>query len=71
MFTLELLFLNEEGKSVKISVDDPRPDVTPEELETAMDAIIAANVFTSSGGNFVEAVGARVIERNVTEIELP
>ncbi|WP_078379724.1 DUF2922 domain-containing protein [Sutcliffiella halmapala] len=71
MFTLELLFLNEEGKSVKISIDDPRPGVTSEELEIAMDAIVEANVFTSAGGNFVSAVGGRIIERHVTEIDLP
>jgi hypothetical protein len=70
MFTLELFFLNEEAKSVKIKVDDPRSDVTGEELATAMASIIAADVFTSSGGNLVSAVGAKVIERNVTEVEI-
>ncbi|MCG1022661.1 DUF2922 domain-containing protein [Sutcliffiella horikoshii] len=70
MFTLELLFLNEEGSAVKILVDDPKIDLTAEEIELAMDAIIGANVFTSKGGNFVEKNGARIIERNVTEFEI-
>ncbi|KMJ60097.1 hypothetical protein AB685_04470 [Bacillus sp. LL01] len=70
MFTLELLFLNEEGSTVKISVDDPKTDLTPVEIEQAMDTIIAADVFTSKGGNFVEKDGARIIERNVTDFEI-
>ncbi len=70
MFTLELLFLNEEGSTVKISVDDPRTDLTAVEIEQAMDAIIGANVFTSKGGNFIEKESARIIERNVTDFEI-
>ncbi|MCM3617799.1 DUF2922 domain-containing protein [Sutcliffiella horikoshii] len=70
MFTLELLFLNEEGSTVKISVDDPKADLTSEEIEQAMDTLIDANVFTSKGGNIIEKNGARIIERNVTEFEI-
>jgi uncharacterized protein YggL (DUF469 family) len=70
VFTLELLFLNQDGSPAKITVDLPRLDVTAEEIEQAMDEIIAANVFTSKGGNYVSKVGARIIERNVTEFEV-
>ncbi len=70
MFTLELFFLNEEGTKVKVSVDDPRADLTQVEIEEAMDTIIAANVFTSKGGNFVTKDSARIVERNVSEYEI-
>ncbi|MEA3320615.1 MAG: DUF2922 domain-containing protein [Bacillota bacterium] len=70
MFTLELIFLNEEGSKVKVSVDDPRAGLTQVEMEGAMDTIIAANVFTSKGGNFVSKDSARIVERNVTEFDI-
>ncbi|ART77245.1 DUF2922 domain-containing protein [Sutcliffiella horikoshii] len=70
MFTLELFFLNEEGTKVKVSVDDPRSDLTQVEIEEAMDTIIAANVFTSKGGSFITKDSARIVERNVTEYEI-
>ncbi|WP_404443571.1 DUF2922 domain-containing protein [Sutcliffiella horikoshii] len=70
MFTLELFFLNEEGTKVKVSVDDPRAGLTQVEIEEAMDSIIAANVFTSKGGNIITKDSARIVERNVTDYEL-
>jgi hypothetical protein len=35
-----------------------------------MDTIITSNVFISSGGDYVSKKGARVVERNVTEVAL-
>lgn len=63
---LELIFRNQAGDSVTISVIDPRPDVTPAEAQAAMDTILAQNIFTSPGGDLVEKVEARVIERTYT-----
>jgi hypothetical protein len=37
-------------------------------LDAAMDTIITSNVFISSGGDYVSKKGARVVERNVTDI---
>ncbi|CAG9621202.1 DUF2922 domain-containing protein [Sutcliffiella rhizosphaerae] len=70
MFTLELTFINEDGEKARITVDFPRADLTVEEIEQAMDSIVAADVFTSKGGSFVSKDGARIIERNVTDFEL-
>ncbi len=35
-----------------------------------MDTIIANDVFITSGGGFVAKHGARVVERNVVDVEL-
>jgi hypothetical protein len=35
-----------------------------------MDNILTANIFISTGGEFVSKKGARVIERNVTDLSL-
>ncbi|TYO92799.1 DUF2922 domain-containing protein [Desulfallas thermosapovorans] len=63
---LEMLFRNQAGQLVTISVIDPRPDITPGEVEAVMDTIIAQNIFTSPGGDLVAKVQARVIERSYT-----
>ncbi|WP_164667480.1 DUF2922 domain-containing protein [Virgibacillus doumboii] len=70
MKKLELKFLNEEGKTVTYSLEKPVEPVDPAAVTSAMDEIIAQNAFSSSGGNLVEKKGARVVERNVVEIEL-
>ena len=39
-------------------------------LSAAMDGILAANIFITNGGELVAKKGARIVERNVTDIEL-
>ncbi|MCM3654687.1 DUF2922 domain-containing protein [Metabacillus litoralis] len=68
--TLELLFLNTEGKTVKVNVDSPIDPIDQQALSTAMDQLLAANIFMTNGGEFVSKKGARIVDRNVTEIEL-
>jgi uncharacterized protein YggL (DUF469 family) len=70
MKRLELLFKNMDDKNVTISLDDPIEPVNPTTVSQVMDEIIAQNVFTSTGGDLVSKHGARVVERNVTEIEI-
>ena len=67
---LELQFINFEGKTATISIDDPIEPVEAASVSAAMDTIIAANIFTSTGGDLVAKKGARVVERNVDDVEL-
>ncbi|HBX22201.1 MAG TPA: DUF2922 domain-containing protein [Desulfotomaculum sp.] len=60
---LELVFRNQAGYLVVISVIDPRPDLTAGEVEAAMDTIMGQNIFTSPGGDLVAKVEARLVER--------
>jgi 5,10-methylenetetrahydrofolate reductase len=68
--TLELIFETAAGKAVTLSVEEPREDVTAQELSAGMQAIITQNVFEVEGSAFALAKGARIIERNVVEYEL-
>ncbi|WP_028392388.1 DUF2922 domain-containing protein [Bacillus cihuensis] len=68
--TLELLFLTEGGKSASLSVADPIEPVDIEKVKSAMNEVIASNVFTTASGSFISAKGARVVERNVNEYEV-
>ncbi len=68
---LELLFENTEGRQVTISLDDPIEPVNEAAIYEVMTTIIAADAFTSAGGNLASIRGARIVERHVAKIELP
>ncbi|MCR2821737.1 DUF2922 domain-containing protein [Lederbergia panacisoli] len=71
MKVLELNFLSEEGKTSKLTIDQPHEPVDPAQVKAAMEDIIASNVFLDSDGNpYFEAKSARLVERNVEEIDI-
>jgi hypothetical protein len=65
---LEMIFANALGKNSRISVDDPRDDVTSEDVQLAMNDIITLNIFNTSGGDLMQAASARLVTREVTEL---
>lgn len=66
--TLQLIFLNESGTRVTVSIPDPREDLLQAEVEVAMDEIIAADVIVSNGGGLVSKVAARVVSRETEDL---
>ncbi|MBA2872760.1 hypothetical protein HNQ85_003072 [Anoxybacillus calidus] len=67
---LELQFLNQAGKIVRILIENPIEPINAAAVSTVMDAIITANVFVSSGGDLVAKKGARLLASEVTELVL-
>jgi hypothetical protein len=67
---IELLFENVEGRTVRYSLDNPVEPYDSAAVNAAMDLILSENAFTSSGGDLVGKKGARIVERNVTDIPL-
>lgn len=70
MKRLELLFENEEGRTVTFSLDDPIEPVDAGAVNDAMNEVLEQNVFETNGGILVKKKGARIVERNVTNIEI-
>ena len=71
MKTLELIFLTSEGKTVRLSLDAPKEPIDSEEVKDAMQTIIESGVFIDNEGYSYEASkGARLIERNITIIDI-
>jgi len=62
---LEMIFVNAAGKKTKISVDDPRADLTPQEVQTVMNNIIARNIFDSTGGDLISIDSARIVSKDI------
>lgn len=67
---LELIFTNVEGKNVTVALDDPVEPVDAVSVSAAMDQVLTENAFTSSGGDLVAKKSARVVERNVQDIQI-
>lgn len=67
---LEMTFKNQSDGRVRMSIDNPREDLSDVEIKLAMDNIVAKNLFNTSGGDLVAVVGARVVTTDVQEFEL-
>ena len=63
--SLQLVFKNASGNTKLITISNPKDDLTKAQTDEAMQKIIAANVFNTVGGDLVQAVEARVVNRNV------
>ena len=68
--TLEMIFVNFVGDKVTLRLTEPREDITEVEVRTVMDQVVAKNVFDSSGGSLVGVAGARIVSRDVAELDI-
>lgn len=69
--TLRMVFRNQSDKNVTFSLDNPRTDLTAEEIETAMDLVIDRNIFTSSGGDLVSKQDIKLIDTTTDDLYDP
>lgn len=66
--TLRLIFRNAEGRNVTISVNNPKSPLNSAEVNDAMDLVVNADIFQTSGGSITEKVRAEVVSRGVETI---
>ena len=66
---LEMDFLDGYNKRLRISIDEPLEGLVQSEIESAMDSIIAHNIFQSNGMDLVSREGARIIKTTVSEMK--
>ena len=67
---LELLFKTEEGKTKKVTIKEPKEDVSSEVAQAALAAIVGADIFFNEDGldPYAHATGARYVRRAVQDI---
>ena len=66
---LDLVFKNTVGKKVILNVEEPKPGITKAEIDAAMKTIVDNNVFDTTGGDLVEAVGGRLRTTTLDPVE--
>jgi hypothetical protein len=66
--TLTMTFLNEIGSRASISLPAVKDDLTAAEVSTAMDVVIAKDIFNSTGGNLITKHSAQITDRTVSEL---
>ncbi|HDR6309244.1 TPA: DUF2922 domain-containing protein [Bacillus cereus] len=69
MQVLELIFAKEDGKTVVFPIEKPITPVDPQVVNQVMDIILASSVFSSINDN-TRKKGARLVERNVSEVPI-
>ncbi|HFJ9480834.1 DUF2922 domain-containing protein [Bacillus cereus] len=69
MHVLELIFAKEDGKTVVFSIDTPITPIDAQVVNQVMDTILASSVFSSIDEN-TRKKGARLIEKNVSEVQI-
>lgn len=67
---LEMEFLDSAGKKFRITIDNPRTDLTEAEVRTVMDDIVAKDIFFSTSGDIVSVSGANIVTTTVQELEI-
>lgn len=68
--TLELKFDMANGKTMTLSIQNPKDKLTSAEVVQAMQTIINQNIFHHNSFGLVGINQARIVERNVTDIQL-
>ena len=67
---LMMTFKTDEDKNVSISLDDPRQNLTEQEIQNAMNIILNNDIFAPNGETLVSLVGAKIVETGTTEFDL-
>ncbi len=68
--TLTMSFLNEEGRKATIRLNTVKEAVTELEVQSAMDLILAKNIFSSKGGDLKIKDSAVIVNRENTELSV-
>ena len=69
-YTLAMTFLTESGEKSTFSISDVREDVSNEEVQALMNAIIDNNVFTNKKGDYITKESAVLTQRESTKFEV-
>ena len=67
---LVMTFKTTDDKKVSLTVDNPREDLTEEEVKTAMKLIKEKNIFAPGGADLASLVSAKVVETDTTNYDL-
>lgn len=65
---LQMVFRTAGGRRATLSLDDPLETLDATTVQNAMDTIVSKNIFTSSSGDLVEVIEARITSRETVQL---
>lgn len=67
---ITMTFVTDNNKKASINVQNPRDDVTDEDVKGVMNSIKTSNALISSAGTFVESSSAKLTKVEETEFNI-
>lgn len=67
---LVMTFKTTDDKKISLTVDNPREDLSEEEVKTAMELIKEKNIFAPGGADLASLVSAKVVQTDTTNYDL-
>lgn len=67
---LYMTFKNSLGNSCTISVDDPRQDITEQNIIDFMNLVVTKNIFQPKGYDITTTVSAKIVDATTEEYNL-
>ena len=67
---LYMTLKNSLGNSCTISVDDPKQDITEQNIIDFMNLVVQKNIFQPKGYDITTTVSAKIVNANTTEYNL-
>lgn len=67
---LVMVFATNKDKNVSLSVDNPKASLQEAQVKTAMETIVAQNIFAPNGEDLVKCVEAKIVTTNTNEYDL-
>ncbi|MCL6444334.1 MAG: DUF2922 domain-containing protein [Alicyclobacillus sp.] len=66
--SLQMQFMTDQNKKVRITVPNPKQPVDSAAVNTAMDTIVAKNIFAFPQGSIVKKIGASVVQTDTNAV---
>ena len=67
---LVMVFGTNGDKNVSLSIDKPKAALQEEQIKTAMETIVAQNIFAPNGEDLIKCVEAKIVNTNTDEYDL-
>lgn len=68
---IRMTFMDSGGDRYTITVQNPRPDVTEQQILNVMDLILQKNIIQGRSGDLISKVDARIVETTTNDIYNP
>ena len=67
---LVMVFATNKDKNVSLYVDKPKASLGEAQIKSAMETIVAQNIFAPNGEDLVKCVEAKIVTTNTNEYDL-